>query len=272
MTRFTLPGSDGQPILGNLHAPAGPPRGVFVITHGFKGYKDYGLFPRLAADAAAAGLVALRFNLSHSGMTQRLDTFERPDLFERDTWGRQVFDLRAVLDAVHAGSLDPATRTLPVVLFGHSRGGVTTLLVAAGRDDLAGVVTAASPASACSLDEAQRDRLRRDGFLVSPSSRTGQDLRVGRAWLDEIEQDPPRFDPRRAAAAVRCPLLILHGDADTTVAVDDAHTLHAAAPRATLQVIPGASHTFDAPNPMGDPPANTRAMIDAAVAFALRCV
>ena len=53
-----------------------------LIAHGFKGYKDYGMFPRLARVAAETGFVAHRFNFSHSGMTDRIATFEHPDLFD----------------------------------------------------------------------------------------------------------------------------------------------------------------------------------------------
>ena len=56
-TQWTLPGADGQPILGNTHVPddsrGAPPAGVLIVAHGFKGYKDYGFFPRLAQSAAA---------------------------------------------------------------------------------------------------------------------------------------------------------------------------------------------------------------------------
>jgi len=42
---WSIEGADGQPILGDTHLPEAPPRGVLVICHGFKGYKDYGFFP-----------------------------------------------------------------------------------------------------------------------------------------------------------------------------------------------------------------------------------
>gem|GEM_PF-4204546 len=87
------------------------------------GYYDYGLFPVLARALTAAGLTCHRFNFSHSGMTRDTATFARPDLFEQDTWGRQQDDLAAVLDHLGAGAE-------PTVLFGHSRGGLSSLLAA----------------------------------------------------------------------------------------------------------------------------------------------
>lgn len=274
---WSIPGADEQPILGNTHAPAGgagAAKGVVLLCHGFKGYKDYGFFPRLAQELSDAGLIAHRFNFSHSGMTDQIDTFAKPELFERDTWSKQVSDVVTLAAAIKAGALPGAG--LPLVLFGHSRGGVTALLAAAELGDAVdGVITAAAPEAACSLDDQQKQQLHKSGKLASPSGRTGQTLYVGKGWLEEIEADPARFDPARAAGRIGCPHLILHGKDDATVPWTAAHVLHdAPGDNSTLQLIDGASHTFNAPNPMPTdqpPPAETRAMLDAAVGFAVRC-
>ncbi len=273
--RWTLPGSDDQPIFGNTHHPPDgrPPAGVLVCAHGFKGYKDYGFLPRLADRAAAAGLIAHRFNFSHSGMTERLETFEKPELFERDTWGRQVEDLTRVVERI----AEPAG--LPIVLFGHSRGGLTTLLTAAKLGArVAGVVSAAAPADACRLEPEQRAMLLRTGRVASFSSRTQQVLHVGRAWLEDIEADPEAVDPLRAVARLTAPLLLLHGDEDETVPPQDLRHLRAAAPaQADVEavMIPGANHVFNAPNPMppeAEPSPQAAALFDRTIDFALRCV
>lgn len=277
---WSLAGAEGQAILGCTHQPpAGTrTRGTLIISHGFKGYMDYGLFPMLAEQAAAQGMVVHRFNFSHSGMTRNTETFERDDLFEKDTWSKQVQDLQTVADAAAAGKI--AGSGLPQVWFGHSRGGVTTLLAAArafaqSTTVPVGVVTAAAPATACSMDEDQKQMLRTAGRVASPSSRTGQTLYVGKTWLTEIDQNPADYDPVKAAAGIACPLLIIHGTNDQTVAPAAAQQLAAAAgPRAQLQMIEGASHTFDAPNPLpttSKPPAATQQLIDLTCRFALEC-
>ncbi len=285
---WSIPGADGEPILGDCHRSDGEPVGVLLCCHGFKGYKDYGFFPRLAASAAKAGLIAHRFNFSHSGMTNRIETFERPDLFERDTWNRQVADLAAVSGAVARGELPGAG--LPQAWYGHSRGGVTCVLTAGrrateggtsepgdgGAVEPTGIVAAAAPAGACNLDEDQKAMLRRAGRMASPSSRTGQVLHVGAGWLAEIEADPRRHDPLEMARATRCPVLLIYGTADATVPVADGRAYaEALGDRGRLVTIDGASHTFDAPNPLPadqPPPEATRRMIDETTAFAVeRC-
>ncbi|WP_044558864.1 alpha/beta hydrolase, partial [Azospirillum sp. B4] len=49
-------------------------------------------------------------------------------------------------------------------------------------------------------------------------------------------------DPAQAAAALTVPLLVLQGETDLQVTVDDAHLLAQAQPKATLALIPGANH------------------------------
>ncbi len=259
---WTLKGADDQPILGSTDLPdTAKPRLQVLFAHGFKGYKDYGFLPVLAARLARSLDAAVhRFNFSHSGMTRTVETFERPDLFERDTWSRQVFDIGVVDGAIRAAALPGAADGGPVVWMGHSRGGASCLL-AAGRRARAGegplpeaIVTLAAPASTCSLTQEQRQQLREQGFLLSPSSRTGQQLRVGREWLEEIERDPQGHDLLALARAVDVPVLVVHGLDDPTVQPADAEAIAQALAQAELALIEGADHVFNTPNP-ADPQA-----------------
>jgi len=275
LTSWQHPGAAGQVIYGNTHLPDGDPVGVVLICHGFKGYKDYGFLPQLAQACAARGLIAHRFNFSHSGMTDRIDTFEQPDLFEQDTWQKQIDDLTAVASAVEEGQLPGLG--LPLIVFGHSRGGITALLTGARWPQrFAGIVTAAAPHRSCELSETQQDELLRQGRLASPSSRTGQTLYVGRDWLLEQQANPDACDPVRAAAHLAVPLMFIHGESDQTIAPLAANALHTAAPRSRFILLAGsqATHTFGAPNPLlldEKPPAITQQLMELVAGFAVTC-
>jgi uncharacterized protein len=279
---WSIPGADAQPILGDAHIPSGAARGVIAIAHGFKGYKDYGMLPRIARECAAAGFIAHRFNFSHSGMTNSTATFERPDLFERDTWSKQIFDLTAVIEAIARGEL--AGAGVPLFVLGHSRGGIVALLTAAdltylksipdlpanrsdrrstgtqarlpqshSRAQLGGVITVAAPVSCNPFTPEQQQELLENGWIESPSSRTGQRLRVGRAFLQEQLDDPARHDVLAHAARTDCPILVIHGDRDEAVDPANAASIAAAAgDRAMLRIIPGGDHVFNTPNPLPD--------------------
>ncbi len=292
MKDWSIPGSDGEPIIGNTHVPRDEPACVVLVAHGFKGYKDYGMFPRIAAELASAGFIAHRFNFSHSGMTNNVETFERPDLFEQDSWNKQVFDLETVVASVASGSLEG--RGLPYVLFGHSRGGASVIL-AAGRwagdsggprqagvipgvipGVIAGVIAASSPSSCMSLNAQQMKELEAKGFIVSPSARTGQALRIGKLALTEQQADPAGHDLLALAARIACPALVVHGENDPTVPAACAHQLGAAiGDRAQVKIIEGADHVFNTPNPMppdAKPSPQLQALLDAVVAFARHCI
>jgi len=282
---WTLTGADGETIFGNSHLPESPPRGVITLAHGFKGYKDYGMFPRLAQTCTQAGYIAHRFNFSHSGMTNRFETFERPDLFERETWNKQVFDYNAVCSAIAEGTLPG--EGLPYVMFGHSRGGVVTLLTA-GRwanaqtasnqspvPPPAGLITAAAPSSCNPLPTPDSEQLMRDGFLVSPSGRTGQALRIGREFLQEQLDDPANHDLLTLIHDLDCPLLVIHGESDPTVPVSCADDIcKTAGKRAESLIIPGADHVYNTVNPLPDDAESSpqlQQLLDAMTAFLDQC-
>jgi len=248
-TRWQVAGPHQHPILGDTHLPDGEAKGAVVLAHGFKGYKDYGFFPRLAEAIAEAGLIAHRFNFSFSGMTHDIATFAKPELFEQDTWGKQQDDLMRIVHHIEDRSLPGAG--LPLTVFGHSRGGLSSILATAALGDrVAGLITAAAVADAIRLSAADQEKLLRDGRLPSPSGRTGQTLYVGKGALEEVLQNPDRFDAVKAIQRVTAQTHIIHGEADETVLVQDAHRLAAAKPDAKLTLIPTANHVFNGTNPM----------------------
>jgi len=279
ITNWTIPGWRDLPIYGNTHHPdpGPPPRGVILLVHGFMGYKDYGLFPFVAEQFAVAGVIAHRFNLTTSGITENFQTFERPDLFELGTWSNNVTDIDAVIDAVEQGTL--AGRGRGMILMGHSRGGVGVLL-AAGRRFMegrkavpVGVISASAPSRPWRFAQSQKQEILDRGFLEVKSSRTGQDLRVGRAFLDEQIADPQAHDIARHIAALRCPLLVVHGTADPTVPPRDASEIAAMAGEAIphhLELVEGGDHVFNTPNPFpmnGAPSPQLRAFLQSMMRF-----
>src|SRR2546423_617595 len=132
---FTLTSNEGLPIRGNIDAPPSP-RALVVVVHGFKGFKDWGFYPFVAEALCNQGFAVCRFNASRSGIGERLDSFDRLDLFADDTYSIQLADLHAVV--AHARSQFP---DLPMFLFGHSRGGGIAILGAREIANLAGIVT-----------------------------------------------------------------------------------------------------------------------------------
>jgi uncharacterized protein len=255
---WSIPGADAQPILVStgVEPASAPPKCVVLLAHGFKGYKDYGFIPVLGHRLVhALPTVVHRFNFSHSGMTDDIATFANPDLFEHDTWNKQVFDLDTLIEAVSDGKAPSTPAGLPIVLVGHSRGGVSCLLCAGRRfrDEKeptpSAVVTLSAPENTSNLSPQTIAQLREQGYLASPSSRTGQELRVGRAWFDEQEASPADHDVLALAGHIRCPVLTLHGQEDQTVDTACASHIAAACPQGESVLIPSGDHVYCATNP-----------------------
>lgn len=257
VTPWTLHGAHDELIRGDAHPPrAGEPEAVAIVAHGFKGYKDYGFIPVLTTQLAARlPLVAHRFNFSHSGIGEDPATFQRPDLFERDTWSKQGFDLRCVMRAAASGELPHTPSDLPIILIGHSRGGVACLLSAgrAFRDGAwltpSAVIAMSAPDSTLNLTEPEQETLRREGRLETVSGRTGQTLHLGREWLDEQLAAPADHDVLALSAHIRCPVLAIHGQDDPTVSADCARRIAEACSKGAHAILPGGDHVFNTPNP-----------------------
>jgi dienelactone hydrolase len=248
-TTFELPGAAGEVIRGYVHMPMGEGRvPVALLAHGFKGFADYGFLPVLADRLAAAGIAVVRFSFSHCGITEDPDTFDRPDLFERDTYGNQIDDTLAVIAAIHDGTLPGAERMdgERIGMVGHSRGGVTAILATGATDALRVVVTLAAPDRPLH-DGQMRALILAQGRVASPSGRTGEMLYVGRPFIEDIDAAGDRYDMLKLVASFAKPFMAAHGQADETVPCQAAENLAAAHTTGPteLVIIPRAGHTFD---------------------------
>ncbi len=242
-TDWTIDGSRGNPIYGTTHEPAGEPIGVILLAHGFMGYKDYGMFPWLADNFANKGYLAHRFNFSHSGMPDGSGPFDRLDLFEQSTWNRQVEDLHILAQVF-------SMPDIPFLILGHSRGGVSTLLaLGRGTVEADSAIVLSSPSECLSMDEETQQKLLVEGRIEVTSGRTGQELQVGKAFLEEQLEHPEDHDLLTLAQKIDVPCLLIHGENDPTVSVSHAVALSSKIKQQTLARITGGDHVFNTTNP-----------------------
>ena len=141
--RFELASADGDPIRGDVWS-GGAEDGdaAIVICHGFKGFKDWGFFPYTARQLASrTGRPVVTFNFSGNGVGSDLENFTELDKFERNTFSKELDDLKVVLDALEAGQLPAVGSRREFGLLGHSRGGISSLITAAEDPRVACLVT-----------------------------------------------------------------------------------------------------------------------------------
>lgn len=252
---LAVPGADGVPVAIDLY-PAGRADGPLLVgIHGFKGFKTWGFFPWLARRLATAGFTTALMNFSRCGIEGDDSTFSRLDLFEQDTWGRRLRDVRAVLDAATQGRLGGNPGRLG--LFGHSMGGGAAVLTAARDGRVRSLATLAGVAQPNRIPpEIVEAHLRAFGLVKVQNLRTGQDLPVGREFFEELRENPALSDILAAAGRCTAPWLLVHGAQDEAVPLHDAHELLEAAggnpvqgDNARLLVLEQATHTFGAVHP-----------------------
>jgi dienelactone hydrolase len=253
-TTFELVGADGGPLRGDVRTQSGgEARPAAVICHGFKGFKDWGFFPKLADRLAHAGLTATSFNFTGSGIGPDGESFSEPERFGRATFSKDLEDIDTVCRALAAGALaDGVAPPTKLGLFGHSRGGGMAVVHTANNHDVAALTTWAGIGHVRRWPEEVVAQWRREGRIDVPNARTGDILSLYTDVLDDIERhEDGSLDLLDAASRVRVPWLIMHGDEDETVSVAEARSLHEAATgdQVRLHVIPGGSHTMGSGHP-----------------------
>jgi dienelactone hydrolase len=260
-TKHVVNGSLGEILIDVRAAGRDSPRPAIVVVHGFKGFKDWGMFPPLGDRLARAGFATIAFNLSGSGVDDTGE-FVWPERFGRNTFSAELQDLRLVMDALVRGELGVATPTT-VGLVGHSRGGGIAVLHAASDPRVQALVTWAAISSAERWSPQQVAEWRETGVREIVRTRTGQRLPLYTDVLGDVERNATgSLDILGAAARLRIPWLIAHGTEDESVSHLESEALRAACPLTTtrLLAIEGAGHTFGAGHPWNPPAHDTPAL------------
>lgn len=215
----------GEKLAGVLHCPdGGVSHAGAVLCHGMESTKSSAKIVAMSTALRNRGLYALRFDFAGSG--------ESKGDFAEISYSRQVDDLSAAV----AWLMETGVKR--VGLIGSSMGGTVALLYTGCRASVGAIATIAAPSDPFETvrqiaTEHDLDRWDARGF----TEYHGRHLNT--TFLDDIRQ----LDVVGAAARVTCPVLLIHGDADETVPVVQAHRVYAVLKGdKRLRVLPGADH------------------------------
>ncbi len=252
-----IAGADNRPMLYDVtYSDEILNKALIVFLHGFKGFKDWGHFPLLAATFAKEGFPFLKFNFSHNGTTvdHPLD-FADTEAFGRNTISKELEDIQYIIHAIHSTLLLPDTcKQLPIIFLAHSRGGGIALLHAAKDARIKGVITLASLSKYGNFFGDKRyQEWQQNGIMYVVNSRTGQQLPMYWSYMEDLECNAERLDILTHAHLIRVPTLIVHGTNDESVPVYHANRLHEAIAGSELLLIDGANHTFGGKHPYLEP-------------------
>lgn len=151
-----------------------------------------------------------------------------------------------------------------VWLLGHSEGGLVALTAGQKAKGICGVISVAAVGrkfGAVLREQISSDRA--NAPVLEAALRAIDSLEAGRKvdanslpaplrtlFADDVQPFLINLlaeDPAGLAASLKVPLLIVQGDLDFQVTVEDAKVLSAAQPKATLAVLPGVNHVLKAP-------------------------
>ena len=252
-----IPSSEGLPITYDLYAPAtgNYAMPVILFLHGFKGFKDWGPFPDACFEIAENGYAVLSFNLSLNGIGENPETFDRLDLFARDTLTQDQNDIKTVIDALMSGEIISPQVDFDmsrIGLIGHSRGGHSAVVAAANYEQINCLVTWSSVANYIDFwSESMINDWKTKGFTEIMNSRTGQVMRVDRVVYDDAIQHADTLMASKRVRELHIPVCFIHGKADESVPYQHADILYENCPSNEKRriLIPNAGHTYGGAHP-----------------------
>lgn len=243
-------GSAGRQSLIDFEIPENYNGQVIVFVHGFMGFKDWGAWNLVQQFFTERGFGFCKFNLTHNGGTIE-NGIDFPDekAFGENCYSYEVKDIEAVLYWM----MQQVKNIQGIHLIGHSRGGGAVIL--AGRNlqttfPLRSIHTwaAISDIGMRFPSDSELEKWRTDGVRYVKNGRTLQNLPQYFSLYDDFKKHEKELNIQQAIQNLSIPILIHHGNQDTSVSISEGEALSKWA-KTRLQVIPDADHVFGATHP-----------------------
>lgn len=232
--RFTIDLGGSHFIHGEVKAVEdGIAKPVLVLSHGFKGHKEWGFWPEVSRRFAEQGYYTVTYNFSR--INARNEGQDERVVAAVSTVSREVRDIEAVVAGIRKGELPLANEadSKRVALLGHSRSGGSSIIYAADHAEIGAVVVWNGGSTP-----------------IRPTSEPGTELSPQeQAILADIDSNGERFNIVERFKALSIPVLFVQGDADNERLLAQNKRLQEAAPEQHFIFIAGGNHTFGAVDP-----------------------
>ncbi len=226
---------------------------IVIFCHGYKGFKDWGAWDVMAKTLATSGCCFVKFNFSHNGGTMA-NPIDFPDLeaFGNNNYSKELEDLNDVIDWAQERFKDHTNvHTENICLIGHSRGGGIAILKASEDPRINKLVTLASVSDFGSRfgSEPEIKAWKEDGVKFVKNGRTKQNMPHYYQFFEDFKAHEDRLHIETATRALTLPMLIIHGDKDTSVSIDEAYNIYDWSSNSLLEIVADADHVFNTKHP-----------------------
>ncbi|WP_018922321.1 alpha/beta hydrolase family protein [Salsuginibacillus kocurii] len=270
---FVLERSADQIIRGTVFTAEGTSgkKPLVIISHGFKGFKNWAFFPYAAKKISQAGFHVITFNYSKNGVGPDLESFDELDKFAENTFADELEDLEYLLSAV-VNEKVPYCEFMDidnVFLIGHSRGAGDIMLYGTETSlvDIKGMVSWNGISSIDFISADIKKEIREKGVGYIPNSRIGIDMPLHQPLLNEIEEHGSRFNILEKIKTTTIPLLIVQGTEDGEWLLQSARSLYEHASIGELKWIEDANHTFNSSHPFVEASVELNKALEVTIAF-----
>ncbi|RXZ79669.1 alpha/beta hydrolase [Paenibacillaceae bacterium] len=252
--QYEVTQGSGRILRGDYHpARNSEAEASIVIVHGFKGFKDWGMFP-YAADRLAETFDVVRINLTRNGVGGSLTDFDELEKFGQQTITGDLEDIQSVISLIKRGTL-PLKGRHPmagrVILLGHSRGGGEAIVHGLDHPDtITGIVSWNGTVQFESMfGEAALQRMRDEGVTYIANARTNQQMPLERIIADDLEEHAEQFNIDSRISKLKVPLALIQGDNDHKRLIEGSARIVKANPLISWVRIKDGDHTFNAKHP-----------------------
>jgi pimeloyl-ACP methyl ester carboxylesterase len=207
----------------------------------------------MAKEFVKAGFFFIKFNFAYNGGTAE-NPIDFPDLeaFGNNNYIKELDDLESVLDWISTNSNFKNEANIDdISVIGHSRGGGIVLIKATEDHRIKKVISLAAVSDIGSRSSTTGDLedWKKNGVKYVLNGRTKQNMPHFYQFYENFKANEERLNIQKAVEQIEIPQLIIHGNKDSSISIDEGHKIHSWNSKSRFEIIENADHVFNVSHP-----------------------